>query len=80
MLSHLSDLFLSSSLSFQIETMEDLYVANTIFALNFFKHLANTSATPNLFFSPWSISSTMAMVYLGARGNTADQMAKVSVC
>lgn len=57
--------------------MEDLYVANTIFALNFFKHLANTSATPNLFFSPWSISSTMAMVYLGARGNTADQMAKV---
>ncbi|XP_077633803.1 plasminogen activator inhibitor 2 [Crocuta crocuta] len=57
--------------------MEDLYVANTIFALNFFKHLANTSATPNLFFSPWSISSTMAMVYLGARGNTADQMARV---
>ncbi|XP_047684387.1 plasminogen activator inhibitor 2 [Prionailurus viverrinus] len=57
--------------------MEDLYVANTIFALNFFKHLANTSTTPNLFFSPWSISSTMAMVYLGARGNTADQMARV---
>ncbi|XP_004398136.1 PREDICTED: plasminogen activator inhibitor 2 [Odobenus rosmarus divergens] len=57
--------------------MEDLYVANTIFALNFFKHLANTSATPNLFFSPWSISSTMAMVYLGARGHTAHQMAKV---
>ncbi|XP_003121745.2 plasminogen activator inhibitor 2 [Sus scrofa] len=61
----------------QIETMEELYVANTIFALNFFKHLANTSAAQNLFFSPWSISSTMAMVYLGARGNTADQMAKV---
>nr|XP_025853362.1 plasminogen activator inhibitor 2 [Vulpes vulpes] len=57
--------------------MEDLYVANTIFALNIFKHLANTSATPNLFFSPWSISSTIAMVYLGARGKTADQMAKV---
>ncbi|XP_032278698.1 plasminogen activator inhibitor 2 [Phoca vitulina] len=57
--------------------MEDLYVANTIFALNFFKHLANTSATPNLFFSPWSISSTMAMVYLGAGGHTAHQMAKV---
>lgn len=60
--------------------MEELYVANTIFALNFFKHLANASATQNLFFSPWSISSTMAMVYLGARGSTADQMAKVSVC
>ncbi|XP_062933572.1 plasminogen activator inhibitor 2 [Cynocephalus volans] len=57
--------------------MEDLYVANTIFALNFFKHLAITSPTQNLFFSPWSISSTMAMVYLGSRGNTEDQMAKV---
>ena len=60
--------------------MENLYVANTIFALNFFKYLANTNSTQNLFFSPWSISSTMAMVYLGARGNTADQMAKVSFC
>ncbi|XP_019584888.2 plasminogen activator inhibitor 2 [Rhinolophus sinicus] len=57
--------------------MEDLYMANTIFALNFFKHVANTSTTQNLFFSPWGISSTMVMVYLGARGNTADQMAKV---
>lgn len=58
--------------------MEELYVANTIFALNFFRHLANISTTQNLFFSPWSISSTMAMVYLGARGNTAAQMAEVS--
>ncbi|XP_005904151.2 plasminogen activator inhibitor 2 [Bos mutus] len=58
--------------------MEELYVANTIFALNFFKHLAHTSAdTQNLFFCPWSLSSTMAMVYLGARGNTADQIAQV---
>ncbi|TEA35535.1 hypothetical protein DBR06_SOUSAS8910007 [Sousa chinensis] len=58
--------------------MEELCKANTIFALSFFSHLANTSAaTQNLFFSPWSISSTMAMIYLGARGNTADQMAKV---
>ncbi|XP_042095130.1 plasminogen activator inhibitor 2 isoform X1 [Ovis aries] len=58
--------------------MEELYVANTIFALNFFKHLANTSAdTQNLLFCPWSISVTMAMVYLGARGSTADQIAQV---
>ncbi|KAB0389887.1 hypothetical protein E2I00_005637 [Balaenoptera physalus] len=58
--------------------MEELYKANTIFALSFFSRLANTSATTqNLFFSPWGISSTMAMIYLGARGNTADQMAKV---
>ncbi|XP_004638330.1 plasminogen activator inhibitor 2 [Octodon degus] len=57
--------------------MEDLYVANTIFALNLFKHLAKTSPTQNLFLSPWSISSTMALVYLGSRGDTEDQMAKV---
>ncbi|XP_003788509.1 plasminogen activator inhibitor 2 [Otolemur garnettii] len=57
--------------------MEDLYVANAIFALNFFKQLARVNPTQNLFFSPWSISSTMAMVYMGARGNTEDQMAKV---
>ncbi|XP_006892799.1 PREDICTED: plasminogen activator inhibitor 2 [Elephantulus edwardii] len=57
--------------------MEDLYVANTIFALNFFKHLVKVNPTHNVFFSPWSISSTMAMAYLGARGKTADQMAQV---
>ncbi|XP_007933727.1 plasminogen activator inhibitor 2 [Orycteropus afer afer] len=57
--------------------MQDLYVANTIFALNLFKYLVEISPSQNLLFSPWSISSTMAMVYLGARGNTADQMAQV---
>ncbi|XP_007523946.2 plasminogen activator inhibitor 2 [Erinaceus europaeus] len=61
----------------KVAAMDDLYVANTIFALNIFKHLANSSSGQNLFFSPWSLSSTMAMVYLGARGNTAEQMAKV---
>lgn len=61
--------------------MEELNVANTIFALNFFKHLANTGAnTQNIFFCPWSVSSTMAMIYLGARGDTADQIAQVSFC
>lgn len=59
--------------------MEDLSVANTMFALNLFKHLAKASPTQNLFLSPWSISSTMAMVYLGSGGNTEDQIAKVSL-
>lgn len=30
----------------------------------------------NVFFSPLSISAAMSMVYLGAKGNTADQIAK----
>jgi len=31
----------------------------------------------NVFFSPYSISAALAMTYAGARGETADQMAKV---
>jgi serine protease inhibitor len=33
-------------------------------------------ADENLFFSPYSISSALAMTYLGARGATADEMAR----
>uniref|UniRef100_A0A3P8SDW3 Serpin peptidase inhibitor, clade B (ovalbumin), member 1, like 3 n=1 Tax=Amphiprion percula TaxID=161767 RepID=A0A3P8SDW3_AMPPE len=33
--------------------------------------------TTNIFFSPFSISSAMAMVMLGARGNTAIQMSEL---
>ncbi|XP_008838898.1 plasminogen activator inhibitor 2 [Nannospalax galili] len=57
--------------------MEELYVANTMFALSVFKQLEKINSGQNMFFSPWSISSTLAMVYLGARGDTEDQMAKV---
>ncbi|EDL39845.1 serine (or cysteine) peptidase inhibitor, clade B (ovalbumin), member 10, isoform CRA_a, partial [Mus musculus] len=31
----------------------------------------------NIFFSPWGISTALAMVYLGTKGTTADQMAQV---
>ncbi|NXN95707.1 SPB10 protein, partial [Rhinopomastus cyanomelas] len=57
--------------------MELLNKANTSFALDFFKHECQEDADKNIFFSPWSISSALAAVYLGAKGNTADQMAKV---
>ncbi|CAO2636442.1 Serpin B8 [Lemmus lemmus] len=56
--------------------MEELSMANTVFALNIFKHIEQTNSAQNIFFSPWSISSTLAMVFLGARGNTEHQMAK----
>uniref|UniRef100_A0A8C3MFK9 Serpin B10 n=1 Tax=Geospiza parvula TaxID=87175 RepID=A0A8C3MFK9_GEOPR len=32
----------------------------------------------NIFFSPWSIATALAMVHLGAKGDTASQMAEVS--
>ncbi|NWX02338.1 PAI2 inhibitor, partial [Caloenas nicobarica] len=57
--------------------MEALNKANTSFALDFFKHECQEDGDKNILFSPISIASALATVYLGAKGNTADQMAKV---
>ncbi|KAF1476068.1 Serpin B10, partial [Megadyptes antipodes antipodes] len=57
--------------------MEALNTANTSFALDFFKRECQEDGDKNILFSPLSISSALATVYLGAKGNTADQMAKV---
>lgn len=51
--------------------------SNTDFALELFRTLSQENAAGNLFVSPLSISAALAMVYLGARGDTASQMAKV---
>uniref|UniRef100_A0A3Q1GHU2 Leukocyte elastase inhibitor-like n=1 Tax=Acanthochromis polyacanthus TaxID=80966 RepID=A0A3Q1GHU2_9TELE len=50
--------------------------ANTTFSLALFNKLSDDNKTANIFFSPFSISSAMAMVMLGARGNTAIQMSE----
>jgi serpin B len=47
---------------------------NTAFALDLYARLK--SADDNLFFSPYSISTCLAMTYAGARGDTAAQMVK----
>ncbi|XP_056330714.1 leukocyte elastase inhibitor-like [Danio aesculapii] len=57
--------------------MELLSAANTQFSLNLFKKISGGNASGNVFYSPVSISSALAMVSLGAKGNTADQMFKV---
>ncbi|KAK7146740.1 hypothetical protein R3I94_009547 [Phoxinus phoxinus] len=57
--------------------MEHLSAANTQFSLNLFKKISGGNASGNVFYSPVSISSALAMVSLGARGNTAAQMTKV---
>jgi serpin B len=46
---------------------------NTRFALDLYARVRG--APGNLFFSPYSISSALAMTYAGARGDTARQMA-----
>ncbi|XP_056330711.1 LOW QUALITY PROTEIN: leukocyte elastase inhibitor-like [Danio aesculapii] len=57
--------------------MEPVSAANTQFSLNLFKKISGGNASGNVFYSPVSISSALAMVSLGAKGNTADQMFKV---
>ncbi|XP_073704116.1 leukocyte elastase inhibitor-like [Garra rufa] len=57
--------------------MEILSAANTQFSLNLFKKINEGDASKNVFYSPISISSALAMVSLGAKGNTAAQMFKV---
>ncbi len=48
---------------------------NNEFALELYAKLR--SAEGNLFFSPYSISSALAMAFVGARGSTEEQMAAV---
>ncbi|XP_075387722.1 leukocyte elastase inhibitor [Tenrec ecaudatus] len=56
--------------------MEQLSATNTNFALDLFQSLTEKNSTGNIFFSPYSISSAMAMILLGAQGNTAAQLSK----
>ncbi|NP_001166516.1 serpin B6 [Cavia porcellus] len=55
--------------------MDCLLEANGIFAMSLLKVLGEESSK-NVFFSPLSISSAMAMVFLGAKATTAEQMAQ----
>lgn len=55
--------------------MAQLIEANNAFALQLYGKLR--SAEGNLIFSPYSISSALAMTYAGARGQTARQMERV---
>ncbi|HEY5914978.1 MAG TPA: serpin family protein [Verrucomicrobiae bacterium] len=52
-----------------------LVEGNTAFALDLYGQLK--SGPGNLFFSPYSISTALAMVYAGARGDTEKQMDQV---
>ncbi|XP_047652135.1 leukocyte elastase inhibitor [Phacochoerus africanus] len=56
--------------------MEQLSAANTRFALDLFRALNESNPAGNIFISPFSISSALAMILLGTRGNTEAQMSK----
>ena len=51
--------------------------ANSDFAVDLYRQLAKENRGKNLFFSPYSMSSALAMTAEGARGETAAQMGKV---
>lgn len=57
------------------QNVSDLAQANNEFAYEFYQQVRGEQG--NLLFSPLSISAALAMVYAGARGQTAREMASV---
>ncbi len=51
--------------------------ANSDFAFDLYRQLAKENPGKNMFFSPYSVSSALAMTVEGARGRTADEMGEV---
>ncbi|KAK2524322.1 ovalbumin-related protein Y [Columba livia] len=58
-------------------TMGSISVANAEFCFDVYKEVRVQHPNDNVFYSPLSIISALAMVYMGARGNTQSQMEKV---
>ncbi|OCT74464.1 leukocyte elastase inhibitor-like [Xenopus laevis] len=56
--------------------MENVSSACTHFCFDLFKKINENNSTGNLFFSPISISSALAMVFLGTKGKSAQQLSK----
>ncbi|NXX13044.1 OVALY protein, partial [Podargus strigoides] len=56
--------------------MGSISAANAEFCFDVFKEIKSHHATDNVFYSSLSILSTLAMVYMGARGDTRSQMEK----
>ncbi|XP_023929993.1 leukocyte elastase inhibitor-like isoform X1 [Lingula anatina] len=54
---------------------QQLVTSNTNFALNMFQNLKAES--DNIFFSPFSITTALSMVLLGAKGDTRSEMKRV---
>ncbi len=64
-----------SGLAWEGESLSGIVQANNAFAVDLYRQLKSKEG--NLFISPYSISSALAMTYAGARGKTKQEMAKV---
>lgn len=58
--------------------MDALQLANTAFAVDMFKKLCEKDKTANIVFAPLCTSTSLALAYKATKGDTADQMKKVS--
>jgi serpin B len=56
--------------------IQEVVNANNKFALELYSELSK-SEQGNIFYSPYSISSALAMTYEGARGKTAEEIKSV---
>ena len=57
--------------------VKETVTANSQFAVDLYKQLAKENEGKNLFFSPYSVSSALAMTAEGARKETATEMGQV---
>ena len=59
--------------------MEEVVAANSDFAMDLYAQIKTDPkfADKNIFFSPFSVSAALAMVYAGAKGNTRTEMGEV---
>merc|ERR1719186_1680392 len=58
------------------ESVKEVVDANELFACSLYNSLRKKSENKNMLVSPYSASKVMAMVYMGARGETAEQIKK----
>ena len=61
------------------DSSEKVVEANNRFAIDLYQQLVSDpdQTGENIFFSPWSISSALAITYEGARGTTAEEIQSV---
>ncbi|XP_067134391.1 intracellular coagulation inhibitor 1-like [Centruroides vittatus] len=65
----------SSTLDFCKTNLSNLATANNIFSVNLYRRMAKEMG--NILVSPAGLSTSLAMLYLGARGQTAKEMENV---
>ncbi len=70
-----SELSREDMVDYPLEELAELAANNSAFAVDLYQQLASQKG--NIFYSPYSISSALAMTYAGAEGNTAEEMASV---